>query len=151
MKKQMLLLALGLPLVLGCETNELLQPPVRAELNSQSRGDVSVGIADTLYGNNFQGRCDIPLSVLSFSNTTGEFTGAQIIFTSSTQSDTFPVNASQMADVVWPIPSWGGAFGTLTDDNFGSNFAPPYTITWKLDWTIGGSNYTATLNSLCLP
>lgn len=150
MKKLLMIALVAIP-VLGCETNELLQPPRQALLNGAARGDVSISIPDTIYGNNFEGRCDIPLTVFSFSPTQGEFTGGQIIFTSSTDSDTASINASQMADVVWPIPSSGGAFGTLTDDNFATHFAPPYTGTWKLDWDIGGSSYTATLNFLCLP
>jgi hypothetical protein len=150
--KKLFLTALLAAAIVGCgDTTEPLQPTAKARLSSASSGDVSVGIADTIYGSNFQGRCDIPLSVLSFSPTTGEFTGGRIIFTKSTQSDTFPINESQMADVVWPIPASGAAFGTLTDDNFGSNFSPPYTGSWRLDWTIGGSNHSVTLNYLCLP
>jgi len=119
-------------------------------LTSTAGGGISIGIADTLHAN-ASGRCDYPLSTFSFENDTGEFGDATIIFThSNATADTFPVSYSQMADVIWPIPASGGAIGTLTDDNFTDSTPAPYTIDWKLTWTIAGNSYNGTVHSVCV-
>ena len=118
--------------------------------NSTSGGGVTIGIADTLHAG-ATGRCDYPLSTLSFGSQTGEFGDATIIFThTNATADTFPVTSSQMADVIWPIPASGGATGVLTDDNFTDYTPAPYSITWKLAWTIGSNSYNGTVHSVCV-
>lgn len=117
---------------------------------SVSGGGIAIGVNDTLHANG-SGRCDVPLSTASFENQTGEFGNATIIFThTNATADTFPVSASQMADVIWPIPASGVAFGTLTDDNFTDSTPATYTITLKLAWTINSSTYTGTVHSVCV-
>ncbi|HET7229368.1 MAG TPA: hypothetical protein VFJ16_05165 [Longimicrobium sp.] len=119
-------------------------------LTSVSGGGASIGISDTLHAN-ASGRCDYPLSAVSFAGQTGEFGDATIIFThSNATADTAAVTYSQMADVIWPIPAFGGATGVLTDDNFGDSTPAPYSITWKIEWTIGSGTYTGTLHSVCV-
>jgi hypothetical protein len=123
----------------------------RPDFNSVSGGGISIGMPDTLHANSVTGRCDYPLSTFSFENQTGEFNDATIIFThSNATADTALVNYSQMADVIWPIPASGGAFGTLTDDNFGDSTRAPYTIDWKLSWTINSATYTGTVHGVCV-
>lgn len=114
--------------------------------NGAANGGVIASIPDTLTAD-ANGRCDLPLATTS--TVTGEFGNAVVTLYHGITADTIPVNYSQMADVIWPIPV-GNASGVLYDSEFADHQGAPYTGTWALQWTVGANTYYGTLSFSCV-